>query len=238
MRRLLNRMMVEANVPPVPKHMFLFNLAMRAGDAEWELSEDMVIRKLAKRFEGLAHGGVITREKREFTSTELKRRAIEYEVLNNGRSLPVVGYELFTSKLHALWDDNGHFVELEATEPTLEKFGIAIPDIRDYIQMRDVVDLGKQRDKARKDPTVQQAVNRGVVSMTTQRQMAAADELPRSVNNRRVRKTAEAHAGAAHTRAVLGSAQGPRQLPPVDQRPAVIEAEYLTPDVQDVDIDF
>ncbi|CAD6538800.1 hypothetical protein [Paraburkholderia metrosideri] len=238
MRRLRNRMMLEGNVPPVPKYMFLFNLAMRAGDAVWELTEDMVIRKLAKRFETTAPQGFVSRDKREFTSVELQKRAIQHEAMNNGRSLPIVGYELFTSKLHALWDDNGHFVELEATEPTLEKFGIAIPDIRDYIQMRDVVDLDKQRDKTRKHPTVQQAVKRGGVSQTTQRRMAAADGLPRTVNNRSVRKTAEAHAGAAHTRALLGSARKSSEIPTGEQLPAVVETEYRPTDAQEVDIDF
>ncbi|MEA3116811.1 MAG: hypothetical protein QOI13_81 [Paraburkholderia sp.] len=92
-----------------------------------------------------------------------------------GQSL--VGYELFTSKLHALWDDNGYFVELE----TPEKFGIAIPDLCDYIQMRDVAHLDIQRDKKRKHPTVEQAVKGDCVSQTTQKRMTAAEGLPRSL---------------------------------------------------------
>lgn len=102
MRRQRNRVMLEANVPPVPKQMFLFNMAMRAGDAAWELTEEMVIRRLARRFETTAPGGIVSFDKREFTSLELQNRAIEYEALNNGRSMPFVGYEPFTSKLHAL----------------------------------------------------------------------------------------------------------------------------------------
>lgn len=238
MRRLRNRMMLEASVPPVPKHMFLFNMAMRAGDADWELTEEMVIRRLAKRFETTAPRGVVSRDKREFTSMELQNRAIEYEALHNGRSMPIVGYELFTSKLHALWDDNGYFVELEATEPTLEKFGIAIPDLRDYIQMRDLADLDIQRDKNRKHPTVEQAVKRGGVSQTTRKRMEAVDGMPRTVNNRKARKTADAHASAAHTRAVLGAVQGTRETVSVEQLPAVLETAYLLGDAQEIDIDF
>ncbi|RAA04606.1 hypothetical protein DOT66_24705 [Ralstonia pseudosolanacearum] len=238
MRRARNRLMLEANVPPVPKHVFLFNMALRAGDAAWELTEEMVIRRLAKRFETEAPGGLVSRDKREFTSHELRARAIEYEAVNNGRSMTIVGYELFTSKLHALWDDNGYFVELEATRPTLEKFGIAIPDIRDYIQMRDGADLAAERDKNRKHPTVEQSVNRGGVSQTTQRRMAAVEGLPRTVNNRKVRKTADAHVSAAHTRAVLASALGTPETAPVEQQIAVLDTAYLLDDAQEIDIDF
>ncbi|MGT2430943.1 hypothetical protein ACU4HD_23840 [Cupriavidus basilensis] len=152
--------------------------------------------------------------------------------------MPIVGYELFTSKLHALWDDNGYFVELEATKPTLEKFGIAIPDLRDYIQMRDVADLDIERDKNRKHPTVEHAVKRGGVSKTTQRRMEAVEGLPRTVNNRTARKTADAHAGAAHTRAVVGAAQGTRETVPAEQLPAVLETAHLLGDAQEIDIDF
>ena len=77
----------------------------------------------------------------------------------------------------------------------------------DYIQMRDLADLGKQRDKNRKHPTVEQVVKRGGVSQATQRQMEVVEGLPPTVNNRTARKTADAHASAAHTRAVLASAQ-------------------------------
>ncbi|MEA3121169.1 MAG: hypothetical protein QOH33_710, partial [Paraburkholderia sp.] len=69
-----------------------------------------------------------------------------------GQSL--VGYELFTSKLHALWDDNGYFVELE----TPEKFGIAIPDLYDYIQMRDWPTSTYSGTISGKHSTVEQAV--------------------------------------------------------------------------------
>lgn len=239
MRRLRNRMMLEASVPPVPKHMFLFNMAMRAGDAAWELTEEMVIRRLAKRFETTAPGGMVSRDKREFTSMELRNRAIEYEALNNGRSMPFVGYELFTSKLHALWDDNGYFVELEATRPTLEKFGIAIPDLRDYIQMRDVADLDIERDKNRNHPTVEQAVKRGRVSQITQRRMEAVEGLPRTVNNRKARKTADAHASAANTRAIVWTAQGSRETVPAVRLAAGPEtADLLEDDGQEIDIDI
>ncbi|MEX3984058.1 hypothetical protein AB4Y45_34410 [Paraburkholderia sp. EG287A] len=209
MRRARTRLMAEAKVPPVPKHMFLFNVAMRAGDAAWDLTEESIIRRLAKPFseKATAPGGIVSFDKKEFTCDELRARAIEHETMNNGASMPIKGYELFTSKLHALWDDDGYLVELEPTEQTIAKFGIAIPDLCDYIQMRDLTDLEKQRDRNRKHSTVEEAVKRGQVSQATQRKLEAAHGLPRTVNNRTARKTAEAHASAAHTRAVLASAQ-------------------------------
>ncbi|SDI12228.1 hypothetical protein SAMN05216466_12745 [Paraburkholderia phenazinium] len=240
MRRARNRLMAEADVPPVPKHLFLFNFAMRAGDAEWDLTEEAIIRRLAKPFSpnATAPGGVVSFDKREFSCEELRRRAAEYEATHNGKSMPISGYELFTSKLHALWDDDGYLVELEATKPTIEKFGIAIPDIRDYIQMRDLADLDKQRDKSRLHLTVDQAVKRGGVSQSTQRRMAAVEGLPPTVNNRRARKTAEAHAGAAHTRAVLGSAQKTSATDIEARQPVMQETEYQRSSRRVIDIDF
>ncbi|ORC47438.1 hypothetical protein B2G74_20100 [Burkholderia sp. A27] len=238
MRRLRTRVMLEANVPPVPKHMFLFNMAMRAGDAAWELTEEMIIRRLAKRIDTLAPGGMVSLNKRVFTSTPLQNRAVEYEALNNGRSMPFVGYETFTSKLHLLWDDDGILEELEADDPTLAKFGIAIPDVRDYIQMRDGADLAEERDRNRWHPTVEQSVKKGAVSKTTQRRMEAVEGLRRTVNNRRARKMAEAHAGAAHTRAVLNAAQSKsalvREAPPA----SAVATDCSVEGAQEIDIDF
>jgi len=238
MRRERNSMMLEVSVPPVPKHMFLFNIALRGGDAAWDLTEEMVIRRLAKPFERPAPGGFVSWDKKTFTSKELQERAIEHEVLNNGRSLTIQGYEPFTSKLHALWDDKGYFVELEATMPTLEKFGIAIPDIRDYIQMRDGADLALARDKNRKHPTVEQSVNRGGVSKTTQQRMEAVEGLPRTINNKKARKVAVAHTGAADTRALLASTQRTPETVPVERQTAVFDAAYLLEDAQEIDISF
>lgn len=238
MRRLRNSFMLEANVPPVPKHMFLFNMALRAGDAAWELTEEMVIRRLAKPFECAAPGGFVTRDKRTFTSKELQDRAIEYEVLNNGRSMTIEGYELFTSKLHALWDDDGYFVELEATRPTLEKFGVAIPDIRDYIQMRDGADLALERDKNRMHPTVEQSVKRGGVSQTMQRRLEAVEGVKRTINSRVARKAAVAHTGAADTRAMIATVQGTPEAVLVQPQTAMLDTAYLLDDAQEIDIDF
>jgi hypothetical protein len=240
MRRARTRLMAEAEVPPVPKHMFLFNLAMRAGDAEWDLTEEAIIRRLAKPFSpnATAPDGIVSFDKREFSCEELRRRAAEHEATHNGKSMPISGYELFTSKLHALWDDDGYLVELEATKPTIEKFGIAIPDIRDYIQMRDLADLDKQRDKSRLHLTVDQAVKRGGVSLATQRRMEVVEGLPPTVNNRRARKTAEAHAGAAHTRAVLGSAQKTSATDIEARQPVMQETEYQRSSRRVIDIDF
>jgi len=240
MRRARNRLMAEADVPPVPKHLFLFNFAMRAGDAEWDLTEEAIIRRLAKPFSpnATAPGGVVSFDKREFSCEELRRRAAEYEATHNGKPMPISGYELFTSKLHALWDDDGYLVELEATKPTIEKFGIAIPDIRDYIQMRDLADLDTQRDKNRLHLTVDQAVKRGGVSQSTQRRMEVAEGLPRTVNNRRARKTADAHAGAANTRAVLSSAQKTSATDTEARPPVMQETEHQRSSRRVIDIDF
>ncbi|MFM0132747.1 hypothetical protein [Paraburkholderia sediminicola] len=238
MRRLRNSIMLEQNVPPVPKHMYLFNLALRAGDAEWDMPEETIIRRLAKPFSNCeAPSGIVSFNKKQFTSNELEKRAIEYEAINNGRSMLIDGYELFTSKLHALWDDNGHFVELEATDLTLEKFGIAIPDIRDYIQMRDGGDWKEEVYKNREHATAEQAV-KGGVSQTTQQRMEAVERLPRTVNNRTARKTADAHASAAHTRAVLASVQGTPKTVPAEQRTTELETAYLLNDAQEIDINF
>lgn len=127
---------------------------------------------------------------------------------------------------------------MEATEPTLNKFGIAIPDLRDYIQMRDLADLDLERDKNRKHLTVAQAVKRGIVSQTTQRRMEAVEGMPRTVNNRKVRKTADAHASAAHTRAVVGSAQKALETVSEDQLPAVRETACRPGNARVIDIDF
>ncbi|RKE25180.1 integrase-like protein [Paraburkholderia sp. BL23I1N1] len=240
MRRARTRLMAEAEVPPVPKHMFLFNVAMRAGDAAWDLTEEAIIRRLAKPFspDMTAPSGIVSFDKREFTCDELRIRAIEHEATHNGSSMPIKGYELFTSKLHALWDDDGYLVELGPSEQTLEKFGIAIPDLRDYIQMRDLADLEKQRDKNRLHPTVEQAVKRGGVSQATQRRMEATEGLPPTVNNRRARKTAEAHASAAHTRAVLASAQKTSALDSNARVPAVAEPPTRSGSRRVIDINF
>jgi hypothetical protein len=76
------------------------------------------------------------------------------------------------------------------------------------------------------------------VSQTTQRRMNAAEGLPRTVNNRGARKTADAHASAAHTRAVVGAAQKPRETVLAEQLSPVLETEYLLGDAQEIDIDF
>ena len=68
--------------------------------------------------------------------------------------------------------------------------------------------------------------------------MEAVDGMPRTVNNRKARKTADAHASAAHTRAVLGAVQGTRETVSVEQLPAVLETAYLLGDAQEIDIDF
>ncbi|CAM2139708.1 transposase [Pararobbsia alpina] len=238
MRRLRNSVMLEANVPPVPKHMFQFNMAMREGDAAWELTEEDVIRRLAKPFKTVAPGGVVTLQKKEFTSFELRRRAVEYEAIH-GQSMPVAGYELFTSQLHAIWDDNGYFEELEATKLTLSKFGVSIPDIRDYFQFRDLSDLGDQLLKTRDHPTVDQAVKRGGVSQATKKQMDAVEGLPLEVNSRRARRTAVAHTGAADTRAILAKVNRSARTASDEVRVAADGlTHHVAEDASEIDIDF
>lgn len=105
--------------------------------------------------------------------------------------------------------------------------------------MRDVADLDIERDKNRNHPTVEQAVKRGRVSQITQRRMEAVEGLPRTVNNRKARKTADAHASAANTRAIVWTAQGSRETVPAVRLAAGPEtADLLEDDGQEIDIDI
>lgn len=237
--RLRTDLMLEGNVPPVPKQMFLFNKAMRDGDAAWDMTEEEVIRRLAKPFYGLeAPGGVITLGNMSFTSAELRKSAVEFEAYNNGRTLTVNGFELFTSDLHALWDDDGHLVELQGTRLTKKKYGFTYPDICDYISMRGVSDLAKERDKHRKHPTAEQAVKRDRVSQSTQKQMEAADGVKRTVNNRNVRKAAVEESGTADTRALLGVVRGALAVASTPSSNVRVEEAIFVNDEQELDIDF
>ena len=202
-RRLRTALMVEANVPPVPKHLFLFNHAFAAGDAAWMLTEEQVIRRLATPFDGVAPNGVVTIRGKQFSSRELRMAAAQYEAYNPGKSMPVSGFELFTSELKAVWDDSGHFEELSAEPLTMERFGLGFPDIFDYIAMRGTADLGEQQRKHRRHETAEQAGRKGQVAKSTQRKMEAAEGVKRTVNNRKLRTTAIAQTGADDTSALM-----------------------------------
>ncbi|HKT97116.1 MAG TPA: hypothetical protein VJS30_11335 [Paraburkholderia sp.] len=202
-RRLRNALMLEANVPPVPKQLFLFNQAFAAGDAAWMLTEEQVIRRLAKPFDGVAPKGVVTIRGKQFSSRELRMAAAEYEVYNPGKSMPVSGFELFTSELKAVWDYSGRFEELTAEPLTEERFGLGFPDIFDYIEMRGTGDLAEQRRKHRRHETPEQAGRKGQVSKSTQRKMEAAEGTKRTVNNRALRSVAVAQTGADDTSVLM-----------------------------------
>ncbi|WP_423382147.1 hypothetical protein [Burkholderia sp. LMG 32019] len=237
--RLRTDLMLEGNVPPVPKQMFLFNKAMRDGDAAWDMTEEEVIRRLAKPFYGReAPGGIITLGNMSFTSDELRKSAIEFEAYNNGRTLTINGFELFTSDLHALWDDDGYLVELQGTPLTKKRYGLTYPDICDYISMRGPSDLVKERDKHRKHPTAEQAVKSDRVSQSMQKKMEAADGVKRTVNNRNVRKAAVEESGAADTRALLGAVRGALTVAPAPTQIVRVEEEIFVDDEQELDIDF
>ncbi|RQX90797.1 hypothetical protein DF120_18730 [Burkholderia stagnalis] len=237
--RLRTELMLEGNVPPVPKQMFLFNQAMRDGDAAWDMTEEEVIRRLAKPFYGReAPGGIITFGNMSFTSDELRKSAIAFEAYNNGRTLTINGFELFTSDLHALWDDDGHLVELQGTPLTKKRYGLTYPDLCDYISMRGVSDLAKERDKHRKHPTAEQAVKRDRVSQSMQKQMEATEGVKRTVNNRNVRKAAVEESCAADTRALLGVVRGALTVVPTPSQTVRVEEAIFVDDEQELDIEF
>jgi hypothetical protein len=112
-----------------------------------------------------------------------------------------------------------------------------LPTIRDYIQMRDGGDWAEEVYKNREHPTVEQAAKVGV-SQATRKRMEGVDGVRRTVGDRRTRKVAEAHAGAAHTRAVLASARGSVDAASSSREPELANEEYLLNDAQEIDIDF
>ncbi|SAK97995.1 hydroxymethylglutaryl-CoA lyase [Caballeronia hypogeia] len=227
--------------------MFLFNQAMREGDASWNWTQDKIFRMLSKPFpeRAVVRNGVVTLGDRGFTSKNLREAALEYEAWNQGASMPVKGYEMFTSSLHVVWDNNGHLEDLEPIPQTVAKYGDGFTDIYDWIQKRGTGDLSEERQKhanhERAEDTVAKAPRggKGRVSHKMHREMAVAQGVKPSVNSRPARKAAIATNGAEDSNALMKRIRGDKATPPSPLPRANVEPNAaLVDDAQELDIDF
>jgi hypothetical protein len=188
-RHLRTNEMAAAGVAPVPKEVFLYNQSLQRGDASWDWPEEKIFRKLSVPFERSVTAGVVRLGKREYTSPRLQQQAREYSQRNGGKTLSVKGFELFTSPLHLLWDDDGHLECLDATEGTLKVYGDGYRFLHDYLSMLSNADLAKKRDRERFHSTVDKVVAKPV-SKVKQAVMAKVDRFVKKVTKTEAKEAA------------------------------------------------
>jgi hypothetical protein len=193
--------------------MFEFNQAYRRGDAARKFSEEEVVRLLGVPFSKTAPNGFVTLNKRMFSSPALRAKAADYAARNGGNSLPVEGFEAFSSAFHVIWDD-GYLDELEASELTMAKLGRVIPELYSYYIRWDNADWSQAKDRYRHHPTVSPP-DPTRVSKATQKQMALAEQAAIGVDKRGMRRAATADSGADETAALLDSLRPRKKELPV-----------------------
>lgn len=184
--------MAKAGVAPVPKEVFLYNQSLQRGDASWDWPEEKIFRKLSVPFERSVSDGHITLAKRKYTSPLLQQQAMEYSKRNGGKNLTVRGFELFTSPLHLLWDNNGTLERLDATEGTLKVYGDGYRFLHDYLSNLSNADLAKKRDTERFHPPVTKAPSNSI-SRGKEAMMKKVDGFIKRVTKAEAKEAATEH---------------------------------------------
>ncbi|SAL85156.1 hypothetical protein AWB74_07194 [Caballeronia arvi] len=225
-RHLRTNEMAAAKVAPVPKEVFLYNQSLQRGDAAWDWPEEKIFRTLSVPFERSASGGIVRLGNREYTSPRLQQRAREYSQRNGGKAFPVKGFELFTSPLHLLWDDDGYLECLDATEGTLKVYGDGYKFLHDYISTLSNADLAKKRDRERFHSTVANVVAKPV-SKVKQAAMAKVEGFKTKVTKTEAKEVAADLGRQADTDDLIDGLSGKRgskgEVAPKQPTPGFIE---------------
>lgn len=120
---LLTPAMVKANVLPCPAEIFKYNKSRRRGDAAWDLAPEDVFKRLCVSVLKKAPKGIVTLDKREFSSSELRHYANTYAKMHAGASVQIRIYIVPNAPFLLLWElPEGGLGLLEATESTRKFF--------------------------------------------------------------------------------------------------------------------
>ncbi|MEC5407648.1 hypothetical protein VOM14_19035 [Paraburkholderia sp. MPAMCS5] len=188
---LRTKEMAKAGVAPVPKEVFLYNQALQRGDASWDWTEEKIFRQLSVPFEKKAPGGFVSLARRTYTSPLLQQKATEYAKRNGNKTMVIKGYELFTSPLHLLWDNDGELELLDATDGALKVYGDGYKFLHDYMTMLSNADLAKKRDKERFHAPVDKTPAKPV-SKAKQKKMEKVDGWTKGVTKAEAKEAATA----------------------------------------------
>ncbi|PLY59581.1 hypothetical protein HBH1_02091 [Herbaspirillum sp. BH-1] len=122
-QHLLTPDMIKSEVPASPKDIFQFCKKYTRGDVSWDCAPEDVFERLCVKTLKKAPKGIITLDKRTFTSTDLQFHTDAMERLNNGRTTQVNIYEIPNAPFLLLWElPGGGKGILEATKNTQRMF--------------------------------------------------------------------------------------------------------------------
>lgn len=210
-RHLMTPEMLIADPPvkPVPADIFAYNKGLQRGDSEWEWTEERIFRTLCDSDEKKAPGGVVSIDKRSYSSLRLKAVAAAYENQHGRETLIVKFLKIPSAPSYLLWEDeNGRLDVLQATDETMTAFGDTLPFVHDYISLLKNKALREARHSVRKHPAVEDAVPRGELSEARhKRQLKAESNAIASAGEqsslRRARVAARRHEEVGHVNAAL-----------------------------------
>ncbi|WP_332852686.1 hypothetical protein [Duganella sp. S19_KUP01_CR8] len=120
---LLTPAMVKADVLPCPAEIFEYNKRRRRGDAAWDLAPEDVFKRLCVSVMKKVPKGIVTLDKREFSSSELWHYASTHAKMHAGASAKIRVYVVPNAPFLLLWElPEGGLGLLEATESTRKFF--------------------------------------------------------------------------------------------------------------------
>jgi hypothetical protein len=116
---LLTEEMVKARTKPTPIAIYEYNKRLRGGDFAEDWPEEKIFRHLNDKHELNATDGVVTLNKRTFTSPLLKAVAKHHKIACPNEEFRVTVYTVANAPLQVLWDDpTGNLRSLDAEKPT------------------------------------------------------------------------------------------------------------------------
>lgn len=114
---LLTEDMVKDRVKPTPIAIYTYNKQLRGGDFAEDWPEEKIFRYLNDKHVLTATDGVVTLNKRQFTSPLLKAVAKHHKIVHPNEDFSVTVYSVANAPLQVLWDDPaGNLRALDATE--------------------------------------------------------------------------------------------------------------------------
>ncbi|ABE32677.1 hypothetical protein DR64_2421 [Paraburkholderia xenovorans LB400] len=118
-KHLMTEDMVKKNIKPTPIAIYTYNKQLRGGDFAEDWPEEKIFRQLNDRLVLTATDGIVTLNKRQFSSPLLKAVARHHKIVRPTEEFAITVYSVANAPLHLLWDDPaGNLRALQATEQT------------------------------------------------------------------------------------------------------------------------